>query len=122
MAETDTLLQEFLNSEGTLELDTILLLPEGDRSVLGLNETLLEDMLEDVFKVIELVVLEFELDELSGGWLVDTRGLVVSKPEFSSSHDDNASRRGFRRGWEVTVGKEREEVVLPAHPTKCGGS
>ncbi len=95
MAEADTLLQKLLNGEGTLDFDTILSLPEGDRTVLGLDETLGEDMFEDVFEVMEFVVLELELDELSGGWLVDTGGLVVSEPKFSSSHDEDASRVRF---------------------------
>ena len=86
MALTDTLLQEFLNGERTLDLGAIFPLPVGDWTVLGFDEALLEDMLKDVFEITELVILEFQLDELSGGRLVDAGGLVVGEPQFSASH------------------------------------
>lgn len=56
-------------------------LPPRDGAPLGVDESLLEDVIEDVLKV-EQVRGVADIDELSGNLLVRTRRLVVGDPEL----------------------------------------
>lgn len=80
------LMGEVLDGQSTLELVAILGLEPCSGPELGLDEALPEDMVKDVFQIQELVVLEFQLDELGSGLLVRPRGNVVSQPELGHSH------------------------------------
>lgn len=69
---------------------TFVILPERDRSIPGLDETLMEQVVEDVLKVDEFLVLELELNELSSYWFVAARHLVIGQPQLViMGHDSN---------------------------------
>ena len=84
----------------------------------SLDETLLEDMLENILKIMKLVVLELEFNQLSCNWLVDTGSLVVGEPEFCSSHDGGSlnDMKGLVREEEEC----RNEVCWFCQLTRCG--
>lgn len=85
----NAILQQLFHHMRPMNTLTFVILPECDRSILGFNETLMEQVLEDVLEVHELLILELELDELSGYRLVGTRHLVIGQPQFVMGHDDN---------------------------------
>jgi len=76
-ASTNTIFEQLLDRGTRFDLDAILALPEGHRAIFGLDKTLAKDVVEYIFKIVELVSLRVKLNELSGGGVVDTRRLVV---------------------------------------------
>jgi hypothetical protein len=69
------------------EATTLVAFPEGDRPVLGFEETLAEkNMCKDILRVQEPMVLKLQLDELGRSRLVTTGDLMVSQPELVVGH------------------------------------
>jgi hypothetical protein len=70
------------------DLLPVLSLPPGRRPVFGLNEALLENVIQNVFQVHKLVVLEFKLNELGCGRFAggNAGNKVIGQPEFSMGH------------------------------------
>jgi len=87
-AFSNTLFKEFFNREAGLHFLPIFSLPPSRRTMPSLDESLTKDMIKHVLQVREFVVLELELNELSGrgNLKMRTRSELVGKPEFSVSH------------------------------------
>lgn len=86
-ALSSTVLQQVFHHMCPMNTLTLVVLPECDRSIPGLDEALMEQVVKDIFKVHELLVLELELDELSSYRFVTTRHLVIGQPQFVMGHD-----------------------------------
>ena len=71
-----------MNGAAGLETDTGAVLPPGNRTPLGVNETLFENMVEDILKVKEAHDVA-NIEELSSDLLVGAGGLVIGDPELS---------------------------------------
>jgi len=104
-ALANTLFEELLNRVAGLDLLSIFSLPPRRGAMPRFNKPLPEDyniMFKHVFQVRELMVLELELDELSGrrSFEVGTRSELVGEPEFSVSHfrreKDERMKKGAR--------------------------
>lgn len=85
----NAVLQQVFHRMRPVNTLTFVILPERNRSIPGFDETLMEQVVEDVFKVDELLVLELELDELGSYRLVAARHLVIGQPQFVMGHDGN---------------------------------
>ena len=75
--------EQVLDGAAGLQTHGGAVLPPGDGAPLGVDETLLEDVIEDVLKV-EQVCSVADLDELSSDLLVRTGRLVVGDPELGT--------------------------------------
>jgi len=73
--------EEVLDGAAGLQTHGGAVLPPGDGAPLGVDESLLEDVIEDVLKV-EQVRGVADIDELSSDLLLRTRRLVVGDPEL----------------------------------------
>lgn len=73
--------EQVLDGAAALQTRGGAVLPPGDGTPLGINETLLEDVVEDILKV-EQVRGVADIDELSSDLLLCTRRLVVGNPEL----------------------------------------
>lgn len=82
----EAILQQFLNDVRRLNPIPLVVLPECDRPILGLNEALAEEVFKNILEVHQPMVLELELDELSGHGLVAARHLMVGQPQFVIGH------------------------------------
>lgn len=85
----NAVLQQVFHRMRPMNTLTFVILPERDWSIPGFDETLMEQVVKDVFKVDELLVLELELDELSSYRFVAARHLVIGQPQFVMGHDGN---------------------------------
>ena len=73
--------EQVLDGAAGLQAHGRAVLPPGDGAPLGVDVSLLEDVVEDVLKV-EKVRGVADIDELSSDLLVRTRRLVVGDPEL----------------------------------------
>ena len=73
--------EQVLDGAACLQTDGRAVLPPGDGAPLGVDKSLLEDVIEDVLKVKQVRNVA-DIDELSGNLLVRTRRLVVGDPEL----------------------------------------
>jgi len=75
--------EQVLDGAAGLQTHGGAVLPPGDGAPLGIDEALLEDVVEDVLKV-EQVRSVADVDELGSDLLVRTRCLVVGNPELGT--------------------------------------
>lgn len=73
--------EQVLDGAAGLQTHGGAVLPPGDGAPLGVDESLLEDVIEDVLKVEEMRSVA-DIDELSGDLLLRTGRLVVGDPEL----------------------------------------
>jgi len=73
--------EQVLDRAAGLQTHGATVLPPGDRAPLGVDESLLEDIIEDVLKVEQMRSVA-DIDELSSDLFVGTRSLVVCDPEL----------------------------------------
>lgn len=79
-----------MNDLASFELLAVLTFEPRQRPVFRFDKALTEDMIQDVFQVRELVILELELDQLGSGGSIGTRVLVVCQPQLRvGGHDDD---------------------------------
>jgi len=71
-----------LNGVAGLETDTGAVLPPGNRAPPGVNETLFENVIEDVLEVKEAHEVA-DVEELGSDLLVSAGRLVIGDPELS---------------------------------------
>jgi len=81
---TSTAGKQVLDGTACLETDGSAVLPPDDRAPLGVHESLLEDMVEDVLEVVEVCPVA-DIDELGSDLLVGARRLMVGDPELRSA-------------------------------------
>jgi hypothetical protein len=82
-----------LNRVTGFDLAAILPFPIGYGSVLSLHIALTEDVLEDVFEVMHLVVLVVKLYELGSRRAPGAGDLMVSQPELVAVHSSNRFKK-----------------------------
>jgi len=75
--------EQVLDGAAALQTHGGAVLPPGDRAPLGVNEALLEDVVEDVLEVKQVRSVA-DVDELGSDLLVRTRRLVVGDPELGT--------------------------------------
>lgn len=75
--------EQVLDGAAGLQTHGGAVLPPADGAPLGVDESLLEDVIEDVLKV-EQVRSVADIDELSSDLLVRTRRVVVGDPELGT--------------------------------------
>jgi len=81
---TSTADKQVLDGAACLETDGSAVLPPDDRAPLGVHESLLEDVIEDVLEVIQVCPVA-DIDELGSDLLVGARRLMVGDPELRSA-------------------------------------
>ena len=75
--------EQVLDGAAGLQAHGRAILPPGDGAPLAIDESLLEDIVEDVLKVEQVRSLA-DIDELGGDLLLGTRRLVVGDPELGT--------------------------------------
>lgn len=75
--------KQVLDGGAGLETQGGAVLPPDDRAPLGIHETLLEDMVENVLKVEEMRGIA-DVEKLGSNLLLSAGSLVVGDPELSS--------------------------------------
>lgn len=80
-AVSDTTREQLLDGVARLEARGGALLPPSDRAPLGVHESLLKDVVEDILEVEQARDI-VDVDELGGDLLVNARRLVVRDPEL----------------------------------------